>query len=105
MSRPAGPYICSTVLTRSSVVPAGCLPRARSTLSRASFSENPSATSAVIASLALCGSALGAGGDRVAAPADAVYRSTGKRGVHSEHMGFILAEMQQLQRAYPGGVW
>jgi ring-1,2-phenylacetyl-CoA epoxidase subunit PaaC len=25
--------------------------------------------------------------------------------VHSEHMGFMLAEMQHLQRAYPGGVW
>lgn len=39
------------------------------------------------------------------APADSRFRSTGKRGVHTEHMGFILAEMQQLQRAYPGGVW
>ena len=38
-------------------------------------------------------------------PADAAFRSTGKRGVHSEHMGYILAEMQYLQRAYPGGVW
>jgi ring-1,2-phenylacetyl-CoA epoxidase subunit PaaD len=28
-----------------------------------------------------------------------------ERGVHSEHMGYILAEMQFLQRAYPGGVW
>jgi 1,2-phenylacetyl-CoA epoxidase catalytic subunit len=25
--------------------------------------------------------------------------------VHSEHMGFILAEMQSLQRAHPGGRW
>jgi ring-1,2-phenylacetyl-CoA epoxidase subunit PaaC len=25
--------------------------------------------------------------------------------VHSEHMGFILAEMQHLQRSFPGGVW
>ncbi len=33
------------------------------------------------------------------------FRSTGKRGVHSEHMGYILAEMQYLQRAYPGGTW
>ncbi len=33
------------------------------------------------------------------------FRSTGKIGKHSEHMGFILAEMQYLQRAYPGGVW
>ena len=33
------------------------------------------------------------------------FRSTGKRGVHSEHMGFLLAEMQHLQRSFPGGVW
>jgi len=38
-------------------------------------------------------------------PAETPFLSTGKRGVHSEHMGFILAEMQHLQRAYPGGVW
>lgn len=41
----------------------------------------------------------------LALPAAAAFLSTGKNGVHSEHMGFILAEMQQLQRAYPGGVW
>jgi ring-1,2-phenylacetyl-CoA epoxidase subunit PaaC len=38
-------------------------------------------------------------------PADSAFRSSGKRGVHSEHMGYILAEMQHLQRAYPGGAW
>ncbi|MEO8059623.1 MAG: 1,2-phenylacetyl-CoA epoxidase subunit PaaC [Burkholderiales bacterium] len=38
-------------------------------------------------------------------PADRAFRSTGKVGRHSEHMGFILAEMQHLQRAFPGGVW
>jgi ring-1,2-phenylacetyl-CoA epoxidase subunit PaaC len=42
---------------------------------------------------------------RLAVPAAVPFLSTGKRGVHSEHMGYILAEMQQLQRAYPGGVW
>jgi ring-1,2-phenylacetyl-CoA epoxidase subunit PaaC len=41
----------------------------------------------------------------LAAPADTPFLSTGKRGVHSEHMGYILADMQHLQRAYPGGVW
>jgi ring-1,2-phenylacetyl-CoA epoxidase subunit PaaC len=41
----------------------------------------------------------------LAMPAEAAFRSTGKRGVHSEHMGYLLAEMQHLQRAYPGGVW
>ena len=38
-------------------------------------------------------------------PPISAFRSTGKQGVHSEHMGFMLAEMQQLQRAFPGGVW
>jgi ring-1,2-phenylacetyl-CoA epoxidase subunit PaaC len=26
-------------------------------------------------------------------------------GIHSEHMGHMLATMQFLQRAYPGGAW
>jgi ring-1,2-phenylacetyl-CoA epoxidase subunit PaaC len=38
-------------------------------------------------------------------PAAGAFRSTGKRGVHTEHMGYILAEMQQLQRSFPGGAW
>jgi ring-1,2-phenylacetyl-CoA epoxidase subunit PaaC len=38
-------------------------------------------------------------------PADVPFLSTGKTGVHSEHMGLLLAEMQALQRAYPGGTW
>ncbi len=29
----------------------------------------------------------------------------GKRGLHSEHLGYLLAEMQFLQRAYPGASW
>ncbi len=41
----------------------------------------------------------------VAVPARVPFLSTGKTGAHSEHMGFMLAEMQHLQRAYPGGVW
>ena len=46
---------------------------------------------------------LGEAGQR--APADSAFRSHGKRGQHSEHMGFILTDMQYLQRAFPGGVW
>ncbi|VWX55715.1 putative multicomponent oxygenase/reductase subunit for phenylacetic acid degradation [Burkholderiales bacterium 8X] len=38
-------------------------------------------------------------------PKRSAFLSTGKHGVHSEHMGFILAEMQHLQRAFPGGAW
>ena len=38
-------------------------------------------------------------------PAAGAFRSTGSHGVHSEHMGYLLAEMQVLQRSFPGGVW
>ena len=31
--------------------------------------------------------------------------STGKHGEHSEHMGFLLAEMQSLARHHPGASW
>jgi len=30
---------------------------------------------------------------------------SGKKGVHSEQLGYLLAEMQFLQRAYPGSTW
>ncbi|WP_407527849.1 1,2-phenylacetyl-CoA epoxidase subunit PaaC [Methylobacterium oryzisoli] len=29
----------------------------------------------------------------------------GRRGIHTEHLGRMLAEMQFLQRAYPGATW
>jgi ring-1,2-phenylacetyl-CoA epoxidase subunit PaaC len=38
-------------------------------------------------------------------PADAWMQGGGKQGRHSEHLGYILAEMQFLQRAYPGVSW
>ena len=41
----------------------------------------------------------------LALPQGSGFRSTGTRGVHSEHMGHILTEMQHLQRSFPGGVW
>ncbi len=41
----------------------------------------------------------------LAVPPESAFRSTGRQGVHSEHMGYILAEMQHLQRSYPGGAW
>ncbi len=31
--------------------------------------------------------------------------TTGKRGEHSEHMGFLLAQMQSLARQHPGATW
>lgn len=38
-------------------------------------------------------------------PDDGWMAAGGKRGVHTEHLGFLLAEMQFLQRAYPGARW
>lgn len=31
--------------------------------------------------------------------------SGGRKGVHSEHLGYLLAELQYMQRAYPGMEW
>ncbi len=42
---------------------------------------------------------------RLALPAATPFCSTGKGGRHSEHMGYLLAEMQALPRAFPGAVW
>ena len=33
------------------------------------------------------------------------YPWHGKRGVHTEHLGHLLAQMQYLQRAHPGATW
>lgn len=38
-------------------------------------------------------------------PAEGFMHNGGKRGVHTEHIGFILADLQFLQRAYPGASW
>lgn len=33
------------------------------------------------------------------------YQSGGKSGIHTEHLGYILAEMQFLPRTYPNAEW
>ena len=38
-------------------------------------------------------------------PGDSAFVPTGKQGVHSEHLGFVLAEMQSLARQHPGATW
>lgn len=38
-------------------------------------------------------------------PSGAAIRKGGKSGMHSEALGYILADMQFLQRAYPGAAW
>jgi len=38
-------------------------------------------------------------------PGEAWMQRGGKQGVHTEKLGFLLAEMQYLQRAYPDARW
>lgn len=41
----------------------------------------------------------------LAVPAVVYFQKGGKQGIHSEHMGFILTELQYMQRAYPNMNW
>ena len=41
----------------------------------------------------------------LALPDDEWMASGGKQGQHSEHLGFLIAEMQYLQRSFPGATW
>ncbi len=38
-------------------------------------------------------------------PENVFMQTGGKEGLHSEHFGYILSELQYLQRAYPGQEW
>jgi ring-1,2-phenylacetyl-CoA epoxidase subunit PaaC len=38
-------------------------------------------------------------------PENIVMQSGGKNGLHTSQLELILAEMQQLQRTYPGAEW
>lgn len=42
---------------------------------------------------------------RLETPREEWSQKGGKEGMHTEHLGFLLAEMQYLQRAYPGNEW
>jgi ring-1,2-phenylacetyl-CoA epoxidase subunit PaaC len=42
---------------------------------------------------------------RLDLPKQTWMQSGGKEGRHTEHMGYLLAEMQYLQRAYPNSIW
>ncbi len=41
----------------------------------------------------------------LARPTDGWMQSGGRVGRHTEHLGRLLAEMQYLQRSYPGATW
>ena len=38
-------------------------------------------------------------------PEDIVVTKGGRQGLHSEYLGYLIAEMQHLQRANPGATW
>ncbi|HEY7580543.1 MAG TPA: 1,2-phenylacetyl-CoA epoxidase subunit PaaC [Acetobacteraceae bacterium] len=38
-------------------------------------------------------------------PSDGWMQAGGRQGRHTEHLGYLLVEMQFLQRAYPGATW
>jgi ring-1,2-phenylacetyl-CoA epoxidase subunit PaaC len=38
-------------------------------------------------------------------PEKAFMQTGGKEGKHTEHLGYILTELQYMQRAYPGAQW
>ena len=38
-------------------------------------------------------------------PEGASHHSGGRRGIHTEAMGYLLAEMQHLARSHPGATW
>lgn len=38
-------------------------------------------------------------------PENKYFQKGGKKGIHTEHMGYILAEMQYMQLAYPNMKW
>lgn len=41
----------------------------------------------------------------LATPRDGWMHTGGRQGVHTEHLGYILAELQHLARSHPGAVW
>lgn len=38
-------------------------------------------------------------------PVNGAYRRGAKQGLHTEHLGYLLAEMQSIQRSYPEMTW
>jgi ring-1,2-phenylacetyl-CoA epoxidase subunit PaaC len=38
-------------------------------------------------------------------PSDGFVQSGGRKGLHTEYLGFLLTEIQYLQRTYPDAKW
>lgn len=42
---------------------------------------------------------------KISKPSDSWFQKGGKTGIHTEELGYILADLQYIQRAYPGLEW
>lgn len=42
---------------------------------------------------------------KIKTPKSEYFKKGGKQGIHSEHMGYLLSELQYMQRAYPNMQW
>ena len=79
------------------------------------FAANPTDEAIAAAGIGPAWSELEAGWEAVVVPvlneatltvpAHTPFKSYGKFGRHSEHLGHLLSEMQYLQRTYPGAQW
>ena len=79
------------------------------------WADSPAESAAIAAGVGADPGALKADWDAIvdAALAEATLRRLpsggyvpkGKLGIHSEHLGYLLAEMQSLARAHPNSVW
>ena len=79
------------------------------------WAGSPAETAAIAAGIGVDANALKSDWDAIvdAALAEATlqrpplggYVPEGKQGIHSEHLGYLLGEMQSLARAHPNGVW
>ncbi|MNH43263.1 1,2-phenylacetyl-CoA epoxidase, subunit C [compost metagenome] len=79
------------------------------------FAEDPVETEAAVQGIGVVTASRRAAWDATVAetlqaatlalPPASSYVSTGKLGVHSEHMSYLLGEMQGLARAHPGTQW
>ena len=38
-------------------------------------------------------------------PENPYFQKGGKHGIHTEHMGYLLADLQYMQRTYPNMTW
>jgi ring-1,2-phenylacetyl-CoA epoxidase subunit PaaC len=42
---------------------------------------------------------------QLSVPDNTYFQKGGKNGVHTEYMGYILSELQYMQRTYPNMTW